>query len=123
MSTVFLSYSSEQADAAMRVKLSLREDGHEVFRDRSSLPPGEAFDSRIREAVAESDLFVFLISDASIAPARYTLTELRFAERKWLRPGGYVIECARPEAPALSAAQGASCAAAYRGTATLRGQT
>jgi len=99
MSTVFLSYSSEQANAAVRIELSLKEDGHEVFRDRSSLPAGEAFDSRIREAVAESDLFVFLISGASIAPGRYTLTELKFAEQKWPHPGGHVLPVIVEEVP------------------------
>src|SRR5690242_532849 len=83
MSTIFLSYSSEQADAATRVELSLKEDGHSVFRDRSSLPPGESFDAQIRDAVQKCDLFVFLISRESVAPGRYTLTELKFAEQKW----------------------------------------
>ena len=91
MSTVFLSYSSEQADAAARIELSLKEDGHEVFRDRSSLPPGEGFDSRIRAALEESDLFIFLISRASVSAGRYTLTELKFAEQKWGHPGGHVL--------------------------------
>lgn len=91
MSTVFLSYSSEQAEVATRIELSLKEDGHLVFRDRSSLPPGEAFDTRIRAAVEESDLFVFLISSESISPGRYTLTELKFAEQKWGNPSGHVL--------------------------------
>src|SRR5262245_53697110 len=91
MSTVFLSYSSEQAEAATGIELSLKEDGHEVFRDRSSLPPGEAFDSRIRAALEESDLLVFLISRASVSPGRYTLTELKFAEQKWGHPAGHVL--------------------------------
>jgi tetratricopeptide (TPR) repeat protein len=91
MSTVFLSYSSEQADAATRIELSLKEDGHEVFRDRSSLPPGEGFDSRIRAALEESDLLIFLISRASVSAGRYTLTELKFAEQKWGHPAGHVL--------------------------------
>lgn len=91
MSSVFLSYSSEQAEAASRIELSLKEDGHEVFRDRSSLPAGEAYDARIREAVEDSDLFVFLISRQSVAAGRYTLTELGFAEGKWGNPSGRVL--------------------------------
>jgi TIR domain len=91
MSAVFLSYSSEQADTASRIELSLREDGHSVFRDRSSLPPGEGFDARIRAAVDESDVFVFLISRESVSPSRYTLTELKFAEEKWGNPSGRVL--------------------------------
>lgn len=91
MSTVFLSYSSEQAEAATRIELSLKEDGHSVFRDRSSLPAGEAYDAQIRAAVDDSDLFVFLISRESVSPTRYTLTELKFAEEKWGNPSGRVL--------------------------------
>jgi hypothetical protein len=91
MSSVFLSYSSDQADAATRIELSLREDGHSVFRDRSSLPAGEGYDARIRAAVDDSDLFVFLISRESVSPSRYTLTELKFAEDKWGDPSGHVL--------------------------------
>lgn len=91
MSSVFLSYSSEQAETAARIELSLKEDGHAVFRDRSSLPPGEAYDARIRDAVEDSDLFVFLISRESVSPGRYTLTELAFAEHRWGNPSGHVL--------------------------------
>src|SRR5690349_18856892 len=91
MSTVFLSYSSEQSDTATRIELSLKEDGNKVFRDRSSLPAGEAFDARIRDAVADSDVFVFLITRESVSAGRYTLTELKFAEEKWANPSGRVL--------------------------------
>jgi TIR domain len=91
MGTVFLSYSSEQGEAATRIELSLKGEGYSVFRDRSSLPPGESFDARIRAAVEESDLFVFLISRESISQGRYTLTELKFAEQKWGHPAGHVL--------------------------------
>src|SRR3954464_13378939 len=90
-STIFLSYSSEQSEAATRIELSLKGDGYAVFRDRTSLPPGESFDARIRAAIEESDLFIFLISRESISPGRYTLTELKFAEQKWGHPGGHVL--------------------------------
>lgn len=91
MSTVFLSYSSEQTDAATRIELSLKEDGHAVFRDRTALPPGEGFDSQIRAAIERSDLFVFLISRRSVSAGHYTLSELKFAERKWGTPAGHVL--------------------------------
>jgi TIR domain-containing protein len=91
MATIFLSYSSDQAEAATRIELALKEEGHNVFRDRSSLPAGESFEARIRNAVEECDLFVFLISQASISPGRYTLTELKFAEQKWGRPSGHIL--------------------------------
>lgn len=91
MGAVFLSYSSDQSDAATRIELSLKEGGHSVFRDRSSLPAGEEYDTRIRSAVEECEVFVFLLSPQSVSPGRYTLTELGFAEQKWGNPSGHVL--------------------------------
>ena len=88
---IFLSYSSPQSEAATRIELSLKGEGHSVFRDRSALPPGESFDARIRAAIEESDLFIFLISRESVLEGHYTLTELRFAEQKWGHPAGHVL--------------------------------
>jgi len=90
-SRVFLSYTSSQGETAARIELSLKGEGFSVFRDRSALSPGESFDDRIRTAIEESDLFVFLITPESVSPGRYTLTELKFAERKWPHPGGRVL--------------------------------
>ena len=67
-SSIFLSYASEQSEAATHIELSLKGDGYSVFRDRTSLPPGESFDARIRTAIEESDLFIFLISRQSVSP-------------------------------------------------------
>jgi hypothetical protein len=91
MSSIFLSYASEQSEAAAQIELSLRGDGYSVFRDRTALPPGESFDARIRTAIEESDLFIFLISRESVSQGRYTLTELKFAEQKWAHPAGHVL--------------------------------
>jgi|SRR5882672_523611 len=91
MGTVFLSYSSEQSETATRIELSLKEDGHSVFRDRSSLPAGEGYDTRIRAAVEDCEVFVFLVSRESVSQGRYTLTELGFAEQRWRSPSGHVL--------------------------------
>ena len=91
MSTIFLSYPSSLEETAARLELSLTGEGHAVFRDRSALPPGESFDARIRAAVEESDLFVFLITPESVSPGRYTLTELKFVEQRWGHPAGRVL--------------------------------
>jgi hypothetical protein len=88
---IFLSYSSPQSEAAARIELCLEEEGHSVFRDRSDLPAGESFDARIRAAIEESDLLIFLISRESVSQGRYTLTELKFAEQKWKNPSGHVL--------------------------------
>jgi hypothetical protein len=90
-SKVFLSYTSSLGETAARIELALKAEGFSVFRDRSALPPGESFDDRIRVAIEESDLFVFLITPEAVSPGRYTLTELKFAEQKWPHPGGRVL--------------------------------
>jgi tetratricopeptide (TPR) repeat protein len=98
-STVFLSYTSSLGETAARIELSLKGEGFSVFRDRSALPPGESFDDRIRAAIEESDLFVFLITPEAVTPGRYTLTELKFAEQKWPHPGGRVLPVAAEATP------------------------
>jgi tetratricopeptide (TPR) repeat protein len=98
-SRVFLSYTSSLGETAARVELSLKGEGFSVFRDRSALPPGESFDDRIRAAIEESDLFVFLVTPEAIAPGRYTLTELKFAEQRWPHPGGRVLPVLVEETP------------------------
>ncbi|MDH5220408.1 MAG: toll/interleukin-1 receptor domain-containing protein [Betaproteobacteria bacterium] len=98
-SRVFLSYTSSLGETAARVELSLKGEGFSVFRDRSALPPGESFDDRIRAAIEESDLFVFLVTPEAVAPGRYTLTELKFAEQKWPHPGGRVLPVVVEETP------------------------
>ncbi len=90
-STIFLSYPSSLEETAARLELSLKGEGYAVFRDRSALPPGESFDARIRAAIEESDLFVFLITPESVSQGRYTLTELKLVEQRWGHPAGRVL--------------------------------
>ncbi|MGH8613828.1 MAG: HEAT repeat domain-containing protein, partial [Gammaproteobacteria bacterium] len=88
---IFLSYASEQSELAKEIALALRAENHTVFFDRSALATSEAYNAKIREAIENSHLFVFLISPYSVTAGRYTLTELDFAEHKWPRPWGYVL--------------------------------
>lgn len=88
---IFLSHASEQSEVARSIEIALRGEGYSVFLDRSSLPSGETYHDQIREAIAESDLFVFLISPEAVARGRYTLTELEFAEEKWPHSSGGVL--------------------------------
>jgi hypothetical protein len=85
---VFLSYASEDRALAERVCRVLETEGHDVFFDREDLGGGDAFGERIRAAVERTDVFVYLISHASIAPKSYALTELSIAAglRKRRRP-------------------------------------
>jgi TolB-like protein/tetratricopeptide (TPR) repeat protein len=59
---VFLSYASQDADAAMHVCEALRARGIEVWFDRSELRGGDAWDASIRRKIKECALFVPLIS-------------------------------------------------------------
>ncbi len=88
---LFISYSSPESDLAERLAYGLRGEGHTVFYDRDTLPPGQSYDTRIREAVEECDLFVCLIGPASFSPGSYALTELDLARQKWDDPSGRIL--------------------------------
>lgn len=66
---VFLSYASEDADAAQRICDALRAAGIEVWLDRSELRGGDVWDSTIRRQIRTCSLFVPLISASSRARA------------------------------------------------------
>lgn len=59
---VFLSYASQDADAAKRICESLRQAGVEVWFDQSELVGGDAWDAKIRGQIASCALFVPVIS-------------------------------------------------------------
>jgi TolB-like protein len=64
---VFLSYASEDAEAAQRICDTLRAAGIEVWFDRSELRGGDAWDHRIREQIHDCRLFIPIISSNSEA--------------------------------------------------------
>jgi formylglycine-generating enzyme required for sulfatase activity len=88
---IFLSYSSKDRSLAEPIYLALRAEQHSVFFDRTDLPAGEEYDARIREAVENSDLLIFLISPDSLKEGSYTLTELDIAKKTWGHPAGKVL--------------------------------
>ncbi len=59
---VFLSYASEDADAAARICAGLRAAGIEVWFDQSELRGGDSWDHHIRKQIRECALFVPIIS-------------------------------------------------------------
>ena len=59
---VFLSYASEDAEAARRICDALRQAGLEVWFDRRELRGGDAWDQRIRREIRDCALFVPVIS-------------------------------------------------------------
>jgi hypothetical protein len=59
---VFLSYASQDAEAAQRICEALRAAGVEVWFDQSELRGGDAWDHRIREQIRDCALFIAVIS-------------------------------------------------------------
>jgi TolB-like protein/tetratricopeptide (TPR) repeat protein len=59
---VFLSYASQDADAARRICESLRAAGLEVWFDQNELRGGDAWDASIRRQIKDCALFVPIIS-------------------------------------------------------------
>ncbi|MDP3612679.1 MAG: toll/interleukin-1 receptor domain-containing protein, partial [Rubrivivax sp.] len=88
---IFLSYPSARRELALRLKLALEAEQHEVFFDRDDLAAGDAFHQPIRDALAASELFIFFVSPESVAAGNYTLAELGQAESNWPRPAGRVL--------------------------------
>ena len=66
---VFLSYASEDAEAAARICTSLRNVGIEVWFDQNELRGGDAWDSKIRKQIKACALFIPIISGNSRARA------------------------------------------------------
>ncbi len=64
---VFLSYASQDADAARRICETLRTAGIEVWFDQNELVGGDAWDAKIRGQIASCALFVPMISAATQA--------------------------------------------------------
>ncbi|HKC16596.1 MAG TPA: toll/interleukin-1 receptor domain-containing protein, partial [Steroidobacteraceae bacterium] len=59
---VFLSYATQDANAALRLCEALRAAGIEVWFDQSELRGGDAWDVLIRRQIRDCGLFVALIS-------------------------------------------------------------
>jgi len=59
---VFLSYASQDSEAAQRICAALRSAGVEVWFDQSELRGGDAWDRQIRERIHDCRLFIALIS-------------------------------------------------------------
>jgi hypothetical protein len=91
MRTIFICHASEDTHFAERIQLALLGAGYEVFFDEQSLPPGGDYHARIERAIRTCDLFIFLITSSSIAPGKFTMTELKFARERWPSPVGRVL--------------------------------
>ena len=60
---VFLSYASQDTEAAHRICAALRSAGIEVWFDQSELRGGDAWDQQIRQQIHDCTLFIPVISE------------------------------------------------------------
>ena len=88
---IFISYSSKYRELCERLQLALDAEGHRCFVDRTELDPGHPFDAELREAIADCDVFIFLVSPESVATGSYALAELNLAQQRWRHPRGRVL--------------------------------
>jgi TolB-like protein len=100
---VFLSYASQDADAAQRICDALRAGGIEVWFDRSELRGGDIWDRRIRHEIHECTLFVPVIS-ANTAARRegYFRLEWDLADQRThmiARDGAFIVPACIDETP------------------------
>ena len=80
---VFLSYASQDAEAAKRICEALRRGGIEVWLDQSELRGGDAWDQRIRQQIRECALFVPIIShNTASRPEGYFRLEWDLADQR-----------------------------------------
>jgi TIR domain len=59
---VFISYASQDAEAAQKICEALREAGIDVFLDQSELRGGDAWDQKIRHEIHDCALFIPIVS-------------------------------------------------------------
>jgi hypothetical protein len=74
---IFLSYASQDADAARRICEALRAAGLDVWFDQNELAGGDAWDQKIRRQIKECSLFVPIIS------ANTNAREEGYFRREW----------------------------------------
>ena len=80
---VFLSYASQDAEAAQRICDALRTAGIEVWFDQSELRGGDTWDHKIRQQIRDCTLFLPIISQSTQARAEgYFRLEWRLADQR-----------------------------------------
>jgi len=83
--TVFLSYASQDRQAALSLRDALPGYGLEVWYDESDLTGGDAWDQKIRRQIRECDFFMPVISAQTEArPEGYFRREWRLAVERTL---------------------------------------
>jgi len=81
---IFLSYSSQDAEAVRRICVALRAAGLEVWFDQSELRGGDAWDASIRRQIRDCALFMPVISaNTEARPEGYFRLEWRLAVERF----------------------------------------
>ena len=88
---IFLFYARKDKNLVLSVSGALNLAGFQTFLDSNGLPIGEEFNTQISAAIKHAGLFMFFVSQHSTLPRSFALTELSFAEAKWINPSGYVL--------------------------------
>ena len=80
---IFLSYASEDAEAAARICEALRATGVEVWFDQSELRGGDAWDQKIHQQIRDCALFIPIISaNTASRPEGYFRLEWDLADHR-----------------------------------------
>lgn len=76
--SIFISYASEDREAALRIKKLLEAFSLPVWLDRFRLESGDDYDARIERNIRESTLFIPILSQTTAC-----VTEPRYFRREW----------------------------------------
>ncbi len=103
--SLFLSYASDDYDKVLPFYYSLKDEGFSVWMDKMNLLAGQLWDSAIRKAIRESDLFLVFLTNNSVNKRGYLQKEIRIALDLWeekLHDDIYIMpirleECEIPE--------------------------
>ena len=84
---IFISYSSEDADFALRLGKDLKSKGLNIWLDQLELRPGDDWESKVEDALDISEQFLIILSLTSVKSDNVR-NELRFAkdEKKRIIP-------------------------------------
>ena len=83
---VFISYASQDSEAARRICEALRAAGIEVWLDQSELRGGDAWDQKIRQQIQDCALFIPVISvNTAQRPEGYFRLEWSLADQRTQR--------------------------------------
>jgi hypothetical protein len=74
----FLSYSRVNKDFALKLAKELKSEGFDIWLDQLDIPPGSRWDAEVEKALAESEIFMIIITPAS-AKSENVLDEIGYA--------------------------------------------